>query len=115
SDKEIIDFMDFISQYVPGHSKDSYEDVVKAFQENAVDAKIFQYYRRYKNENSEASNNVMDFISQYVPEHPKGSYEDVVKAFQAFQGSNKPPLYRSRSKEDLEIVQKAFNRTFQDP
>ncbi|CAG8659327.1 7467_t:CDS:1, partial [Scutellospora calospora] len=53
-----------------------------------VDAKILQYYQRYKNEHSETSDKeirsfmFMNFISQYVPEHPKDSYEDVVKAFQ---------------------------------
>ncbi|CAG8805753.1 15781_t:CDS:2, partial [Gigaspora margarita] len=85
-----------------------------------TDGKILQYYQLYKNEHSEATDkeirsDFMDFISQYVPEYPKDSYEDVVKAFQESPEKASKPSYRLRREEDEEIVQKAFNRTFQDP
>ncbi|CAG8489960.1 4565_t:CDS:2, partial [Scutellospora calospora] len=57
-----------------------------------VDTKILQYYQRYNNEHSEASDkeirsfSFLNFISQYVLEHTEDSYEDVVKVFQESQG-----------------------------
>ncbi|CAG8571957.1 11859_t:CDS:2 [Ambispora leptoticha] len=61
--------------------------IVSSINNQAVDAKKFQYYQRYNNEHSKASDkemrDFMDFTSRHVKEHPEVSYEDVVKEFKS--------------------------------
>ncbi|CAG8854348.1 42131_t:CDS:2, partial [Gigaspora margarita] len=86
-----------------------------------VDAKILQYSRQFTKEHSDASDigNFMGFIDQYVPEHPEVSYEDVVKTFQESQGQEKADTDSSKlinfTREEEEVVRKAFVRDFRDP
>ncbi|CAG8739894.1 6207_t:CDS:2, partial [Dentiscutata heterogama] len=73
------------------------------------------------NEHSEASDkgNFMYFILQYVPEHPEAFYEDVVKEFHKSQGLEKADANSNKlinfTKEEEEVVRKAFDRDFKDP